>query len=322
MKRQNFTLLMFLAIILTVQSAYGQFKQLPQKIREDFCTNAYFNYKYGSDAFKAYMTISARNIGLNSIIDIEIAVEKICENSKLQDEFFQNVLRIGGGRDFIFQQFHSIGMTAVNAKTLTDYLIDNENSRQQTYSQNEIAKTKKTDVNQKVVKNNEITGYPIEIYNPQPLSDNPTLDILKWNVQEIDDLLSLDKSFELPITIAKIQTVLKVEPNIEEDEYFDDKIFSWTLPSGIILTAMNAQETDIGWLTGWLIIEAEDGKIVKGLPYDLIINESSLKSVETKLSNIKTQKLGNHIEFRKGNQEYRFEFNENKTLEKVHISLN
>jgi hypothetical protein len=102
MKKQIISIiviLLFQCISLPIQ---GQVKQLPLKVRADFCKNANFNYKYGNDSFKTFMTMSARNIGLNSIIEIEIAIEKICDNFKLQDEFFKYVLQINGGRDFIF----------------------------------------------------------------------------------------------------------------------------------------------------------------------------------------------------------------------------
>jgi len=77
------------------------------------------------------MITSARNIRFNSIVEIEIEIENICNDKKLQDEFFQNVLRIGGGRDFIFSQFQSIGMSDVNAKILTNYLIEKESNKTQ-----------------------------------------------------------------------------------------------------------------------------------------------------------------------------------------------
>lgn len=114
-----------LTLLVTLQFhfAYSQNGQLPQKVRTDFCKNAYINFKYGSDAFKARMIQSARNIGLNSIIDVRTAIENICNNKDLQDEFFKVIYQIGGGRDFIFSQFIGMNMTAENAKTLTDYLI-------------------------------------------------------------------------------------------------------------------------------------------------------------------------------------------------------
>jgi hypothetical protein len=130
MKKYIFMTKVFLVatLLILVQSVYGQNKQLPQAVRKDFCKTASYNYKYGTDAFKVWMMTSARNIGYNSLIDIEIAIENICENKKLQDAFFQNVLNIGGGRDFVFMQFHSIGMSATNANILTNYLLDNRNN--------------------------------------------------------------------------------------------------------------------------------------------------------------------------------------------------
>jgi hypothetical protein len=316
MKKTIFTTAIFVAMTLTTQSAFGQTKQLPQEVRIDFCKNAYYNYKYGTDAFKAWMTTSARNIGFNSIIDIEIAIENICNNKKLQDEFFQNVLRIGGGRDFIFSQFQSIGMSAVNAKTLTDYLIEKENNKTQVVTPKSITNNHEVQVSSNSVKKDEITGYPTEIYNPQPLSDNPSLGIIKWNVQGIEKLLSSDGSIKLPMTITAIKTALKVKPVVETDDYFSELTdYIFTLANGIILSVRNVQENK----TGWLIIEGENDKIISGLPFGLIINQSTIKDVEKQLSNIKTQKLGNYIEFRKGGMNYRFEFNKNKTLGKVHI---
>lgn len=116
-------LLFTLLVTFQLHLVFSQNEQLPQKVRTDFCKNAYINYKYGSDAFKAWMMQSARNIGLNSLVDIQTAIEKICTNKELQDEFFKTVYRIGGNRDFIFSQFINIDMTAENAKILTDYLI-------------------------------------------------------------------------------------------------------------------------------------------------------------------------------------------------------
>ncbi|MBP1664486.1 MAG: hypothetical protein H6Q19_1626 [Bacteroidetes bacterium] len=316
MKKTIFTTAIFVVMTLTIQSVFGQTKQLPQEVRTDFCKNAYYNYKYGTDAFKVWMTTSARNIGFNSIVDIEIAIENICNNKKLQDEFFQNVLRIGGSRDFIFLQFQSIGMTAVNAKTLTDYLIEKENDKTQVVTPKSITNNPEIQVNSNSVKKDEITGYPTEIYNPQPLQDNPSLGIIKWNVQGIEKLLSTDGSIKLPMTITKIKDALKVKPKVETDDYFPElSDYIFTLANGIVLSVRNVQENK----TGWLIIEGENDKKISGLPFGLIINQSTIKDVEKQLSNIKTQKLGNYIEFRKGGMDYRFEFNKNKTLGKVHI---
>ncbi len=318
MKKTIFTTAIFVVMTLTIQSVFGQTKQLPQEVRTDFCKNAYYNYKYGTDAFKVWMTTSARNIGFNSIVDIEIAIENICNNKKLQDEFFKNVLRIGGSRDFIFLQFQSIGMTAVNAKTLTDYLIEKDNNKTQVITQKSITTNQEVQDKANSITYNEITGYPNEIYNPQPLRDNPSLGIIKWNVQGIEKLLSSDGSIKLPMTITKIKTALKVKPIVESDtEYFPEfSDYIFTLANGVILTVKNVQENK----SSWLIIEGKNDKIINGLPFGLIINQSTINDVEKQLKNIKTQKLGNSMEFIKGERSYKFEFNKNKTLGKVQIA--
>jgi hypothetical protein len=317
MKKTIFKTATFVVLTLTIQSVFGQTKQLPQEVRTDFCKNAYYNYKYGTDAFKVWMTTSARNIGFNSIVDIEIAIENICNNKKLQDEFFLNILRIGGSRDFIFLQFQSIGMTAVNAKTLTDYLVEKENDQTQVVTQENPTNNQEVQHKANSITYNEITGYPNEIYNPHPLRDNPSLGIIKWNVQGIEKLLSTDGSIKLPMTIRKIKTALKVKPVVESgDEIFPElSDYIFTLANGVILTVKNVE----GGKSSWLIIEGKNGKIINGLPFGLIINQSTIKDVEKQLKNIKTQKLGNSIEFRKGEWSYKFEFNKNKTLGNVQI---
>lgn len=111
-----------LFFVIATNLCFGQ--ELPKQVRTDFCNQAVLNYKYGTDAFKVWMMQSARSIGLNNIADIETAIENIYIHKDLQEEFFKNTLRIGGSSDFIFMQFHSIGMTAKNAKILSDYVID------------------------------------------------------------------------------------------------------------------------------------------------------------------------------------------------------
>jgi hypothetical protein len=74
-------------VVLQFHFTIAQSVPLPQNVREDFCRNAQINFKYGSDAFKAWIIHSGRQIGYNSIIQIENAVKNICANKPLQDEF-------------------------------------------------------------------------------------------------------------------------------------------------------------------------------------------------------------------------------------------
>lgn len=90
--------------------------------RRDFSSNVEYNYHYGSDAFKYWFTISARDIGI-SPNEIEKEVKNINKNQKLQDAFFSRINSMGGSRNFKIEQFYQIGMTIKNATILTDYMI-------------------------------------------------------------------------------------------------------------------------------------------------------------------------------------------------------
>lgn len=91
--------------------------------RRDFSSNVEYNFHYGSDAFKYWFMMSARDIGITSPNEIEKEVKNIDKNQKLQDAFFSRINSIGGSRDFKIEQFYQIGMTIKNATVLTDYMI-------------------------------------------------------------------------------------------------------------------------------------------------------------------------------------------------------
>lgn len=115
------TKLILLFIIFSFK-CYSQ--TLSKQVRNDFCNNALFEYKYGNNTFRAVMNIAIRNIGANTLEELIGTAENICYNPKLQDEFFSIIYSLGRNRDLIFLQFHSIGMKAENASILTDYLLE------------------------------------------------------------------------------------------------------------------------------------------------------------------------------------------------------
>ncbi len=110
--------------VLFIFTNLCQAQKLSTEVRKDFCQNALLNYWYGSDTFKYVMVQSARSIGATNNQEIEIKIENICNDIPLQEEFFRLVNSIGGNDDYKFTQFHSLGMTAKNAKELTDYVIE------------------------------------------------------------------------------------------------------------------------------------------------------------------------------------------------------
>ena len=214
-------------------------------------------------------------------------------------------------------------MQATNAKILTDYLLKKHETQVNNLDTTDNKNTNRLKNEEKIITKDSITGYPNEIYNPIPLQNNPNITPLQWSIKELVNLTSSNKSIMLPMKISKIESVLNKKPQIEKDEDFPEyTTYLWKLSSGLVLTAVNSQKTNNGWQNGWIIIGSEKDKTIKGLPFDFVLNESSIQNVENKLSKFKTQKLGNSIEFRLGTVDYKFEFNTNKTLDRIHIKLN
>lgn len=111
-------------LLLTVLTAFNMFlnsQTLSKEVRNDFCINAIANYYYGTDAFRGLMNISAKRIGLNTPLKIENAIQNLCSNIELQNEFFKNLHEISRGLDK--EQYISIGMKPQNAKLLNDYIM-------------------------------------------------------------------------------------------------------------------------------------------------------------------------------------------------------
>lgn len=115
-------------IILFIFTDVCHAQKLSTEVRKDFCQNALLNYWYGSDTFKYIMVQAVRSNGTVDYQQIEIKVENICNDIPLQEEVFRLIDSIGGTDDYKFAQFHSLGMTASNAKTLTEYVLSKYNS--------------------------------------------------------------------------------------------------------------------------------------------------------------------------------------------------
>lgn len=114
--------------VLFIFTGLCQAQKLSTEVRKDFCQNALLNYWYGSDTFRYVMVQAVRSTGTVDYQQIEIKIENICNDTSLQEEVFRLINSIGGTDDYKFAQFHSLGMTASNAKTLTDYVLSKYNS--------------------------------------------------------------------------------------------------------------------------------------------------------------------------------------------------
>lgn len=119
MKKPYFLYFVFVCVLgnINVKS-----QQLSNAVRNDFCRNAIFNFYYGSNNFRSWMVLSGRNLGINTPQQITNSVRNICKNIPLQEEFFKNINKLGGSRDFKEQQYICIGMKPINAKILNDYV--------------------------------------------------------------------------------------------------------------------------------------------------------------------------------------------------------
>lgn len=169
----------------------AQKQELPQIVRDDFCTNAKINFEYGSDAFKAWMFQTARSIGLKSIVDIEVAVESINERKDLQEEFFKNTFRIGGSRDFLFMQFRSIGMNAKNSEVLTDYII---NKYSKVKNEVKVDTLDKDSIKKKAEqKRIEITSKTYDLQEYDTTAYNRFIKSIKSNIKEYLESSSLER---------------------------------------------------------------------------------------------------------------------------------
>ena len=123
---KKLTTILILIVSLNICSA----QELSKIVRNDFCKNAEFDSKYGNGNMKTLLGYCARNIGINTFEELVTAIENICNNYKLQEEFFKLIYSSNSNRDVLFMQFHSIGMKPENATKLTDYVLakyDNEN---------------------------------------------------------------------------------------------------------------------------------------------------------------------------------------------------
>lgn len=117
------TKLIFLGMIIFSNILLIQAQTLTKDVRNDFCRNAKVNFYYGSNSFRGWMVISAQRLGYQTPLEIEKAVQNVCTDIKLQEEFFTSVDRLGGDRSFKEQQYIAIGMKPHNAKLINDYMM-------------------------------------------------------------------------------------------------------------------------------------------------------------------------------------------------------
>lgn len=183
--------LLIIIFSLVVNTTFSQNQPLSNAINVDFCKNAVLNFKHGNDAFKSWMIQSARSIGLNDIEEINRGVENIIDNDKLRDAFLLHIVMIGGSKDFIANQFYSIGMKLENAKIIAEYAIFKYNEKA-----NSIIEDEETVVNQ----TNEISNHILlkSLY-PEGTFENDSIIIRKISAVDINGGDNIDVTLKTGI---------------------------------------------------------------------------------------------------------------------------
>lgn len=182
---------LFLLFALFTTFSHAQNHALPKIVRDDFCSIAKTNFEYGTDAFKVWMFQSATAIGMRTIVDIENAVESIDKHRNLQEEFFKNIYRIGGSRNFIFMQFRSIGMNAKNAQILADYIIEKYSKVK---SENVADDIDQNRINEQAEqKKIEITSKTYDLQEYDTAAYNQVIKSMKSNIKKYLESSSLER---------------------------------------------------------------------------------------------------------------------------------
>jgi len=111
----------FLILIFAVTSLTATSQKLSQETINDVALNLNLQWKYGRGYLKQFAYQHFTRKGL-SLTDMVIAIETFATNAKNRElvlEFFSTF----GGYDGIFRNVHSLGVSAVNAKAVTDYVL-------------------------------------------------------------------------------------------------------------------------------------------------------------------------------------------------------
>lgn len=116
-----------LLMIFNIFIVNGQ--TLSKEVRNDFCTNAKYNYFYGTNSFYGLMNLTLKKIGISDLYKMDEAVKNICNNESLQNSFFESVHNVSRGLDK--QQYLSMGMKYSNVEKLINYIISKNNLKKQ-----------------------------------------------------------------------------------------------------------------------------------------------------------------------------------------------
>lgn len=177
---------------------YSQ-KTLPKSVSDDFAYSVFENYKYGNGNIKIILMTKLRQQGY-SMMNVDVLMETINKNVKNRNKVIEAIHSvIGNSEEFMYANLSSIGMSATNAKYMTQYILNEDYKVQPTEKELEEIKKKKRNAfnHEKEKRKNE--------YN------NLTNRIIKGEIpiSRINSKLNLDNE--------KYGLLQNLEANINED---------------------------------------------------------------------------------------------------------
>ena len=121
---------------------YSQ-KAIPKSVSDDFTYSVFENYKYGNGNIKMLLMTKLRQQGY-SPMNVDVLMETIDKNVKNRNKVIEAIHSvIGDNEEFMYANLSSLGMSATNAKYMTEYILNEDYKVQPTEKELEEIKNKK-----------------------------------------------------------------------------------------------------------------------------------------------------------------------------------
>jgi hypothetical protein len=167
---------------------YSQ-KAIPKSVSDDFTYSVFENYKYGNGNIKMLLMTKLRQQGY-SPMNVDVLMETIDKNVKNRNKVIEAIHSvIGDNEEFMYANLSSLGMSATNAKYMTQYIL------------NEDYKVQPTEKELQEIKNKKINAFNLEKENRKNEYNNLTNRIIKREIpiSRINSTLNLDnEEYGLP----------------------------------------------------------------------------------------------------------------------------
>lgn len=116
-------LIILLLISLPLIASSQEMTSLPKSVIDDYAYSALNEFEYGTGGFKAIIFSRLASKGYGQI-DVATGMESLKTNTAFRNATLEALYwHIGDNRDYVFVNLTAIGMKAMNAKILTDYIL-------------------------------------------------------------------------------------------------------------------------------------------------------------------------------------------------------